>query len=409
MTTHTETPRSGHPIEEFLGAVLDDLKGLADVPAWSLDETSTDRVVALAARVAAGVAELEARTIHHAATLDRPAAASCRGLKQWLQLTTNVTARAAAAKVRLAGSLATLEPTRAATARGEIHAEQAQAIATKLDLLDDDVTSDDKHRAEAFLLDEAADQDADALSRLGHEIYARLDPEGADAREARALEAQEARARTRTRLSTYDDGEGLTHGRFTIPTAQGDMLAKHLAALAAPKHVRAEHGAGSYDWQRPTPQRLGEAFVDWIERLPADSLPRLGGLNATVVAIGDADLLQGKVKAARLDTGTRISHTEWLRLACDAGIVPMWMNADGEVLSVGRTHRFHTTRQRQALQVERPHCQHPGCHVPSWLCHVHHTIPWSEGGETDTKTAQLLCPFHHHRAHASGDAHPLRT
>ncbi|MDO9456763.1 HNH endonuclease signature motif containing protein, partial [Nocardioides sp.] len=236
----------------------------------------------------------------------------------------------------------------------------------------------------------------------------RLDPEGADAREAAALQRQEARARKKTRFSMGDDGHGMTHGRFSIPTLYGDMLRKALMALAAPKHVRAAHGAGSYDWKTPTAERMGQAFCDYIARFPAKLLPKLGGLDATIIVIGDAGLLDGKVKAARLDTGTRISHTEYLRMACEAGIVPMWMNASGEVLSVGRLYRLHTTRQRLVLIVERQHCEATGCQVPGWLCHVHHRIPWSQGGTTDTTTAQLLCPFHHHRAHATGDTHPQR-
>jgi hypothetical protein len=254
MTNHQDTTRPGHPIESFLCAALEDLQALADVPTWSMDQTTTDRVVLLAAKVAASVAELEARAIGQAVSLERPASAQCRGLTQWLRLHTNVTARTAARKAALAQALTTWEPTRAATARGEIHPEQAQAIADKIGMLEDDITTHDKQRAEAFLLDQAADQDADALTRMGHEIYQRLDPEGADAREAEALARAEARARTKTRLRLYDVGEGLTHGTFTIPTLHGAILRKALAALAAPKHVRAQNGPGSYDWQPPPPR-----------------------------------------------------------------------------------------------------------------------------------------------------------
>ncbi|MFB9311976.1 HNH endonuclease signature motif containing protein [Nocardioides plantarum] len=411
MTKHQDPTRSGHPIESFLCSALDDLEGLADVPAWSMDEATTDRVVLLAARVAAGVAEVEARAIGQAVSLDRPGIAGCRGVTQWLRQLTNVTGRLAARKAALASSLAAWEPTRAATARGAIHAEQAQAIADKIALLDDDVTDHDKQRAEAFLLGEAADHDADALGRMGHEIYARLDPDCADAREAEALARAEARARKRTRLRMYDDGEGLTHGTFVIPTLYGEMLRKALAALAAPKHVRAEQGAGSYDWETPTPEKLGKALCDYVARFPASKLPKLGGLNATVIAIGDADLLEGKVKVARLDTGHKISHLDYLRLACEAGIIPIWMNATGDVVSMGRRHRFHTARQRLALIARHQHCQRNGCTVPGYLCHVHHPHPWSEGGETSLRNAELLCPFHHGVAHAGHavEAYPMRT
>ena len=151
------------------------------------------------------------------------------------------------------------------------------------------MSASDRDRAEGFLLDHAADHDADRLRLLGREIAVRLDPDGADAREAAALEAAEERARAKTRFTMRTDDDGLAHGRFTIPALHAAMLRKALIALAAPKHVRATEGAGSYDWQTPTPARMGQAFCDYLETYPVDALPKVGGLAATVIAIGDLD------------------------------------------------------------------------------------------------------------------------
>jgi hypothetical protein len=205
-----------------------------------------------------------------------------------------------------------------------------------------------------------------------------------------------------------DDGDGLTHGRFAIPTAAADAFRKQLHALAAPKHVRARHGAESYDWQRPSAERMGHAFVEWIETYDPTQLPKISGLNATVIVMGDYDVLRGRMKPATLETGTRISPTEYLRLACGAGVIPAWRNADGEVLALGRTHRFHTPAQRLAAIIEQRHCQHQCCDVPGYLCHAHHQIPWSKGGGTDLRTTRLLCPYHHARAH-DPSTDPVRT
>ncbi|MEO9325787.1 DUF222 domain-containing protein [Nocardioides sp. C4-1] len=411
MSEHSEVARSGHPIEEFLCGVLDELTGLAEVATWSLDEATMTRLVGLAARVVAGVAEVEARVIGQAVAAGLPDRASCRDIPRWLQQQTHVTRRAANAKVDLARALRELESTRAAMARGAVHAEQAVAIAGQVVRLSNErVSTHDQQRAECFLLTEAADHDATALGRLGREIYVHLDPESADERESKALERLEAEARAGTRFTMRDDGAGMTHGRFTIPTAQASMLRKHLHALAAPKAVRAEHGPGSYDVTVPSARKLGQAFCEWIERIPATALPKVGGLNATVVVIGDYDALQGRVKAACLDTGVRVSHTEFLRLACEAGIIPMWMNASGEVLAVGRRHRFHTPTQRLAKITEQRRCEHAGCDVPAYLCHLHHRQPWADGGTTDLRTAEVLCPFHHHQAHTRRTRnHTMRT
>jgi len=409
----TEHHDTGHPL---LGVVLlakAQLAELADMSLWAMDAATTARLVREIAAVTAQWAELEARVIGHADTLGLADAAGMRSTAQWLARTTTVTVPAAHQKVRLALGSRDHEPTRLALARGDLHVEQATVITRAVDQLSTDdhvVTAHDRGRAEQHLLDQAADHDAKALATLGDRLLEVLDPSGADAHEARLLERQEARARAKTSFSMRDDGQGLTRGTFAMPAAQASMLKKALVALAAPKHVRAVEGAGSYDWQTPTPARLGKAFVDLVERLPASALPKLGGLNATVVAIGDHQILLGKIKAARLDTGVRISHTEYLRLACEAGVIPAWMDTTtGHVLSLGRTRRFHTPAQRLALTIERDHCEEPGCHTPAWLCHVHHATPWTRGGNTDLTTALLLCPFHHHRAHTTGATYPMRT
>jgi hypothetical protein len=407
MAKHTDTPRSGHPIEQVLCTVIDELTGITDAPAWSMDADTTTRVVELAARAAAAVAEVEARSVGQAQSLDLPGQAGCKSTTRWLQNTTHVTYATAKAKVDLANALDGAEATRTAMAAGGVHAEQAVAIGTHLDRLDTEtVSAEQKQSAEEFLVEHAKVHDAHDLSRMGDAIWSHLDPDGWEAREAALLEAQEERARARTSFSMRDDGQGMTHGRFAIPTLAGAMLRKQLQALAAPKHVRATQGAGSYEHEVPSPAKYGHAFVEWIETLKPEHLPRIGGLNATVIAIGDWEILTGKVKAACLDTGEKISPSEYLRLACSAEIIPMWMNASGEVLAVGRKHRFHTEPQRLAAIVERRHCEHAsGCDVPGHLCHLHHDTAWAEGGETTLRDAKLLCPFHHRHVHT----YPMRT
>lgn len=90
--------------------------------------------------------------------------------------------------------------------------------------------------------------------------------------------------------------------------AAGDLhvewaaLKKMLAAIAAPKHQAAVQGAGA---PRPdTPEALGQAFCELIERCPAERLPNTGGVSATMVVLIDLDVLLGKLeKACVLDTG----------------------------------------------------------------------------------------------------------
>ncbi|WP_340538129.1 HNH endonuclease signature motif containing protein [Nocardioides sp. GXZ039] len=401
-TTDTGT---GHPLAVLVARFKKDLAGHVDTPLWSLDADDTAALLVDLAEVTASLAELETRTLTQADALDLPGSIGARSVSAWLRRLVPITPGRAHRTTRLAHELATHEQTRVAAAEGRVLPDQAAVIVAAVDELDP------VHRdlAEKHLIAEAAHHDARALKILGRRILEVVDPVRADEHEARLLEAEEARARKHTSFSMYDDDQGLTHGRFTLPVAQGSMLRKALAALAAPKHVRATEGAGSFDYAKPTPQRLGQAFAEYVERFPTEKLPKAGGLNATVIVTMQLDTLLGGLKAAHLDTSTDISPGLARRLACEAGIIPAVLGSRSEVLDLGRTRRFHTPAQRIAIGLEQVHCQTPGCDTPAAFCHVHHTHPWQEGGHTNTHDARLHCPFHHYQLHAAGDAPPMRT
>ena len=155
---------------------------------------------------------------------------------------------------------------------------------------------------------------------------------------------------------------------------------------------------------------MGHAFCEYIERYPVAELPKMSGLAATIIITTEADALTaGAQKAGVTDTGTKVSPGQLLRLACEAKIIAAVLDKDAHVLDLGRGRRLHSPAQRLALIVEQKTCQHPACDVTGAYCHVHHTNPWSAGGETNTRDAVLLCPFHHHQTHATGQTYPLRT
>ena len=111
------------------------------------------------------------------------------------------------------------------------------------------------------------------------------------------------------------------------------------------------------------------------------------------------DTYTGGHGPAWLDTGERLSAGEARRLACEAGTIPAVLGGESQVLDLGRTRRLHDKNQRLCLIITQKHCTAEGCDHPPGLCHVHHDIPWSEGGPTNTTHARLLCPRHHTRAH----------
>jgi hypothetical protein len=262
-------------------------------------------------------------------------------------------------------------------------------IVEAVDALPDDIGLTIKTQAREHLLDQAAHFDAKRLRVLGQRVLEVVAPEIGEAEEARQLEAQERKAQAKARFTMHDDGHGITHGRFAIPTHEADKLRKPLHALAAPK----AGGEGS------TPHGMGLAFIEYLNRFPTKKLPQAGGMDATVVVTMSLETLLGGLKAAQLDTGTRISPGLARRMACEAGVIPVVLGGKSEVLDVGRKRRLHTKAQRIAMAVRDGGCITLGCERPSAWCHAHHLDPWATGGHTSVERGGLLCTRHHTLIH----------
>jgi hypothetical protein len=344
--------------------------------------------------VATQAAQLQLRLLAHADRVDVGGAVVATSPANWLAHQTRTTRPAAHRAARLASRLEEAHPADdQALAAAAINVEQAGVIVDAVDDLPAEVDDTVREQAEAFLLREAKDHDATALRILGRRLLEVIDPDAAEAEEARRLEAEEQAARAAASFTMSDDGPGQCHGRFTIPSLHGSMLRKALLALAAPSRHPDRPP------ETPTKHRLGEAFLEYLETHPADTLPHAGGVSATVMVTVDLETLMGGLKAAGLCDGTKISAGEARRLACGAGIVPVVIGGKSQPLDVGRKRRFHTTAQRIALGLRDAGCTAEGCDRPPTLCHVHHDHPWSRGGNTDAKTGRLLCPRHHTLAH----------
>ncbi len=112
------------------------------------------------------------------------------------------------------------------------------------------------------------------------------------------------------------------------------------------------------------------------------------------------DDLRAATGVGVLGDGTPITAGEVRRLACAAGIVPAVLGGRSEVLDLGRSRRLFTAAQRKALAIAQPTCRAEGCTVPAPWCEAHHAQQtWSRGERTDLANGQLLCAWHHRRAH----------
>ncbi|GAA2141737.1 hypothetical protein GCM10009844_12380 [Nocardioides koreensis] len=322
----------------------------------------------------------------------------------WWAHATKQTRAEAHRKMRLARAMdRDHEPVGDALFAGRLLTDQADVIVRAVDELPRDLVDPELvQRAELHLVGLARHHDAKELKVLGAAVLEHLAPEIAEAHEQAQLDREEKQAAQSARFTMSDDGHGRSHGRFTLPTMQAEMLRKHLLALASPRRT-SDAGAGTGGTppgeQKPLPHRMGLAFLEYVQRYPSDHVPQSGGVAATVVVTMTLETLMGGLASAALDTGAHISAGEARRLACEAGSIPAVLGGAGQVLDLGRKRRFHSEPQRIALGLRDGGCTTEGCDWPPGLCHAHHDPPWSAGGITDVDRGRLLCPHHHARAH----------
>ncbi|MBK8756286.1 MAG: DUF222 domain-containing protein [Actinomycetales bacterium] len=213
---------------------------------------------------------------------------------------------------------------------------------------------------------------------------------------------------------------------------------QHSSNVTGDAGTRAESGVGvgrragrNADWADiDWAHRRGRALTELIEHLDTERLT--GKVAATVIvtmtieqAIGAAQaaLVQASVResagtllemtpsagAASTDTGTLISASAARRIACQAGILPAVLGGPGQVLDLGRHHRFFSDPQRTALSVVYDTCAADGCDRPFAWSELHHQQPWSKGGLTDLDQAIPLCGYHHRLIHNPRHRHHTTT
>ena len=397
-----------HPLDrvvERIDAALDEGHAASLI---GLDQAATTNLLRGLAQVASRLDALTATVLAHATQVRVEETNGATTTATWWSDATHRTRATAHRDVKLAVALSRFTALAEALAEGRVNTEQAHAIARALGDLETDGPAELEpvvvEQAEKHLVDCADGFDAKHLKVLGRHVLTVVAPGVGEAHEAKLLEDEERRAAERTRLTFASDGHGMVHGRFSIPALHGAMLAKAIQALTWATQDPAE-----VRQSKPTPVAAGQAFTELLERIDAKDLPTVGGVGATVVVTMTIDSLMGGMAAAALDTGEVISAGAARRLACEAGVIPMVLGGKSEVLDVGRRRRFHTKAQRLAIAQRDKTCVVGGCDAPPSRCHVHHIIPWSEGGSTSVKDGRLYCSAHHAMVHDPKRSGRLRT
>jgi hypothetical protein len=211
-----------------------------------------------------------------------------------------------------------------------------------------------------------------------------------------------------------------------------DSVAGAAFGLAAPGEPVARRGVGrNADWADiDWAHRRGRALTELIEHLDTERLT--GKVAATVIVTMTMEQAVGAAQAALLhqsvrestgtllemtpsagtastDTGTLLSASAARRIACQAGILPAVLGGPGQILDLGRHHRFFSDPQRTALSVVYDTCAAEGCDRPFAWSELHHQHPWSKGGPTDLDLAIPLCGYHHRLIHDPHQRHHITT
>ena len=403
-----------HPVVGFVDALERLLDDASVANAWTMTRAELAAVLPRITRAKARLDEVELRVLreaHRNAVGDDVGATSTPA---WWAHVTGQPMPVAHGRAKLAQRLDEgHDTTRAALAAGRVQVEQARVILDAVDALPTElvepalVADAEAHLVGLADLDGDTRLDPKALRTAGRKILEVLAPGIAEAQEAALLEAEERNARATAVLSMRPDGHGSLLGTFRIPALHGEILAKHLDAIAAPRHQHATGGSTYAEGgTRVTkPLRWGRAFMEYLETrdTACDGSPKAGGIAATVVVTATVEQLLGGLAGSEtpavLDTGGSISAAEVRRLACEAGIIPAVLGSRSQPLDLGRKTRFHTESQRIAIMLRDSGCTAVGCDWPPGMCHVHHRTPWARGGKTTVRDGVMLCPRHHTLAH----------
>jgi hypothetical protein len=391
-----------------VAGLLDDL---GDPQAWRLDDTQTTAAVDAAYRLATRFHALAIGLLGEADRRGLPTRAGAASTQAWLRHRQRIRPPAAKRDTtlatlippattadRAAGDAGEVEGAAlgAALASGTVTVAQAGCVATALHELPADTTGPVRVAVEHALIQAAGTLDPAELTRLGHRVLERVDPDAADRVLADRLDREDREARRLRTATRFADGHGSVHYRLRIPEADDAILWPVLDTLARPTPSTTPTGPADPD-PRTGRQRLADAFVEAFRRVSlAGGLPSNGGDRPrVVVTIPLAGLVTGLGAATNLDTGAQLSARTARRLACDAQLIPAVLDGAGQILDLGRARRSFEGPARLAVILRDQACIHPGCDRPARWCDVHHVIPWWAGGRTDQDNGVLLCGHHH--------------
>ena len=333
-----------------------------------------------------------------------------RSCAHWLNWKCGIAMGAAREKVRVALCLEALPLIDASFAAGEISYSKVRAM-----------TRVATPENEDFLLRIARQGTASHVEKVVGKY------KSVQSQEDDAVEREQDNAR---KLVYYQDSDGMWVIHAKLPPEAGALVVKAIQAIAAPEQaerqeqlqnsqesVSAKTFSEAVEKEEPTRYQdlLEHTRADALARMAehflatADQSPELKGLKGSercqIMLHVDINTLRQHGPAPG-DTHERC-HTDnkrWLapqtakRLACDASVVTVLEDGQGNVLNIGRRTRTVPASISRALATRDQTCRFPGC-CESRYVDAHHIQHWADGGETSLDNLVTLCRYHHRQLH----------
>src|SRR5436190_5057522 len=284
-------------------------------------------------------------------------------------------------QVKTARALEEMPETRRAVEEGEISSSAARVLVRARDAEPEAFAASETELVEAARTHPISDlQKVCAFWRQRAERERFVDPEER-LRERRFLHA------SRTFLGMVRiDGD-------LDPETGESLLTALRAVLDSDARSRTEE-----DTRSPAQRRadaLGEVCRQWLDRVDR---PVVGGERPHLTVTVDATSLAGE-GPAELDHVGPVPGEVARRIACDASVLRVVMDARSEPLDVGRRTPVIPPSMRRAVIVRDRRCRFPGCDRPHTWCDAHHVRHWADGGPTAASNLLLLCRRHHRLIH----------
>lgn len=298
----------------------------------------------------------------------------------WLNFKCGLNLGAAREKVRVAHALGGVPKIAAAMARGELSYSKVRAL-----------TRVATEATEDTLL-------MIALHGTAYHVEA-IVRHFRQAQEAQEL-SREDRQQTNRSLDFWYDADGSLVLRARLPALSGAMVVK--ALQAALEDVPTTTVNADVVEERPVAHQARRA--DALARVAEEYLH--GGSRGSttadshqVVVHVDAERLENRGPGrCHIERGPSLPVETLRRLTCDASLVRITENQDGEPLDVGRKTRTIPPAIRRALNTRDAGCCFPGCTHQRYL-DAHHIEHWADGGATKLGNLVTLCRPHHRLVH----------